>query len=111
MIDLTGRSCCTIEFGKRKPKSLFGITTAKLLKYTYHILALICVPCYCPGLVAVLLYHDGRRCLLSALRTLLQSREGLTWTLELDEEMSGLIMSFTKQMIEEGKSLVFKTYS
>ena len=59
---------------------------------------------YFPGLVAVLLYHDGRRCLLSALRTLLQSREGLTWTLELDEEMSGLILSFTKQMIDEGKA-------
>lgn len=55
------------------------------------------------GLVAVLLYHDGRRCLLSALRTLLQSREGLTWTLELDEEMSDLVMTFTKQMLDEGK--------
>lgn len=57
------------------------------------------------GLVAVLLYHDGRRCLLSALRTLLQSREGLTWTLELDEEISQIIMPFTKQMIDEGESL------
>ena len=54
------------------------------------------------GLVAILLYHDGRRCLLSALRTLLQSREGLTWTLELDEEMSELVMNFTKQMIDDG---------
>lgn len=54
------------------------------------------------GLVAVLLYHDGRRCLVSAIRTLLQSREGLTWTLELDDEMLELIMSFTKQMMEEG---------
>ena len=55
------------------------------------------------GLVAVLLYHDGRRCLLSALRTLLQSREGLTWTLELDEEISQIIMPFTAQMIDEGE--------
>jgi nuclear pore complex protein Nup205 len=63
-----------------------------------------CALCnYSLGLVAVLLYHDGRRCLLSALRTLLQSREGLTWTLELDEEMSELIMSFTKQIINEGR--------
>ena len=33
------------------------------------------------GLVAVLLYHDGRRCLVSALRSLIQAREGVAWTL------------------------------
>lgn len=45
--------------------------------------------------------------MLSALRTLLQSRDGLTWTLELDEEMSEIVMPFTKQMIEEGNLIVF----
>ena len=31
--------------------------------------------------MAVLLYHDGRHCLLSSLRSLLQAREGVAWTL------------------------------
>lgn len=35
------------------------------------------------GLVAVLLYHDGRRCLLASLRSLIQAREGVAWTLGL----------------------------
>lgn len=63
------------------------------------------------GLVAVLLYHDGRRCLLSAIRTLLQAREGLTWTLELDVEISDLIRSITKQMLDEGITLFVRTRS
>ena len=33
------------------------------------------------GLVSVLLYHDGRRCLVSSLRSLIQAREGVAWTL------------------------------
>lgn len=35
------------------------------------------------GLVAVLLYWDGKRCIANSLRTLIQSRQGKTWTLEL----------------------------
>lgn len=35
------------------------------------------------GLVAVLLYWDGKRCIANSLRTLIQSRRGKTWTLEL----------------------------
>ena len=33
------------------------------------------------GLVAVLLYHDGRRSLVASLRSLIQAREGVAWTL------------------------------
>lgn len=54
------------------------------------------------GLVAVLLYHDGRRCLVSALRTLIQSREGITWTLGLYEDMTQLVTKFTDELLEEG---------
>lgn len=35
------------------------------------------------GLVAVLLYWDGKRCIANSLRALIQSRQGKTWTLEL----------------------------
>lgn len=54
------------------------------------------------GLVAVLLYHDGRRCLVSALRTLIQSREGITWSLGLYEDMTQLVTKFTDELLEEG---------
>ena len=40
------------------------------------------------GLVAVLLYHDGRRCLVSSLRSLVQAREGVAWTLGESEVWS-----------------------
>lgn len=35
------------------------------------------------GLVAVLLYWDGKRCLANSLRSLIQSRHGKTFTLDL----------------------------
>ena len=35
------------------------------------------------GLVAVLLYWDGKRCIANSLKALIQSRRGKTWTLEL----------------------------
>ncbi|XP_048578619.1 nuclear pore complex protein Nup205 isoform X2 [Nematostella vectensis] len=54
------------------------------------------------GLVAVLLYHDGRRCLVSALKTLIQAREGITWTLGLTDDLCQLITKFTNELREEG---------
>lgn len=53
------------------------------------------------GLVAVLLYHDGRRNLVSSLRSLIQAREGVTWTLELSPTVASLVTSFTDQLFEE----------
>lgn len=35
------------------------------------------------GLVAVLLYWDGKRCIANSLRSLIQSRHGKTFTLDL----------------------------
>ncbi|CAH1799487.1 unnamed protein product [Owenia fusiformis] len=59
------------------------------------------------GLVAVLLYYDGRRSLVNSLRTLIQSREGNTWTLGLNEELVDMTTRFTKQLMDEG--LISKT--
>ncbi|KAL5475599.1 hypothetical protein EMCRGX_G025430 [Ephydatia muelleri] len=53
------------------------------------------------GLVAVLLYHDGRRNLVSSLRSLIQAREGVSWTLELSPTVASLVMSFTDQLFED----------
>ncbi|GFQ91337.1 nuclear pore complex protein Nup205, partial [Trichonephila clavata] len=54
------------------------------------------------GLVAMLLYYDGRRNLVNALQLLVQAREGRTWTLGISSELSAIIMRFTSQLKEEG---------
>ena len=66
-------------------------------------------PSYTRGLVAVLLYHDGRRSIVSALRTLIQAREGVAWTAGLSPATVHLITSFTDQLFEDG--LVVKILS
>ncbi|XP_013384593.1 nuclear pore complex protein Nup205 [Lingula anatina] len=54
------------------------------------------------GLVAVILYYDGRRNMVSCLRTLIQARTGRTWTLDLPTDLENLVMKFTDQIMEEG---------
>ncbi|XP_076311365.1 nuclear pore complex protein Nup205 isoform X1 [Tachypleus tridentatus] len=54
------------------------------------------------GVVAVLLYYDGHRCLVNALRTLVQARKGKTWTLGLNNELVSIITKYTDQLKEEG---------
>ena len=54
------------------------------------------------GLVAVLLYYDGRKSLVQSLRTLIQGRSGLNWTLELPEEIAELVQEFTDQLLDDG---------
>ncbi|XP_029472832.1 nuclear pore complex protein Nup205 isoform X2 [Rhinatrema bivittatum] len=54
------------------------------------------------GLVAVLLYWDGKRCIANSLRTLIQSRQGKTWTLELSAELVSLTTNFTNELMEQG---------
>ncbi len=52
--------------------------------------------------MAVLIYYDGRKTLVQCLRTLMQGREGVTWTLELNEEITEIVTAFTDQLVEEG---------
>ncbi|CAI5785815.1 pore complex Nup205 [Podarcis lilfordi] len=54
------------------------------------------------GLVAVLLYWDGKRCIANSLRTLIQSRRGKTWTLELSPELVSITTRFTDELMEQG---------
>lgn len=53
--------------------------------------------------VVSLLYHDGRRCILSALKLLLTARIGVTWTLDLDDRITELVQKYTDQLIEDGE--------
>lgn len=52
--------------------------------------------------MAVLLYHDGRRSIVSALRTLIQAREGVAWTAGLSPAVVNLVTPFTDQLFADG---------
>jgi len=54
------------------------------------------------GLVAVLLYYDGRISVVNSLRSLLQAREGRTWTLGLPDELVSTATRFTDTLVDEG---------
>uniref|UniRef100_A0A8C0LUB7 Nucleoporin 205 n=1 Tax=Canis lupus dingo TaxID=286419 RepID=A0A8C0LUB7_CANLU len=54
------------------------------------------------GLVAVLLYWDGKRCIANSLKALIQSRRGKTWTLELSPELVSMTTRFTEELMEQG---------
>ncbi|KAJ8002888.1 hypothetical protein DPEC_G00163630 [Dallia pectoralis] len=54
------------------------------------------------GLVAVLLYWDGKLCVANSLRSLIQSRHGKTFTLELSAELVALTTRFTDELSSQG---------
>ncbi|KAI2653433.1 Nuclear pore complex protein Nup205 [Labeo rohita] len=54
------------------------------------------------GLVAVLLYWDGKRCVANSLRSLIQSRHGKTFTLDLSPELVNLTTRFTDELMAQG---------
>ena len=54
------------------------------------------------GLVAALLYHDGRRCLVTAVKLLITAKEGISWTLELDEQTTSFVNEYTKNLFSDG---------
>ncbi|XP_063402892.1 nuclear pore complex protein Nup205-like [Mytilus trossulus] len=55
------------------------------------------------GLIAVLLYFDGQKSIVNSLRTLLQCREGRTWTMELSSDLTNKITQYTDQLIVKDK--------
>lgn len=57
------------------------------------------------GLVAVLLYYDGRRALVNALRTLVQVTEGRTWTVGLNADVLATVTKYTNGLRDEDNVL------
>ena len=55
------------------------------------------------GLVAVLLYYDGQKSMINSLRTLLQSREGRMWTMELTPDLSNMVNQYTDQLLQKDR--------
>jgi nuclear pore complex protein Nup205 len=54
------------------------------------------------GLVAVLLYYDGRKALISALKDLMQARLGVSWCTDASNDITSLVTSFTDSLVSEG---------
>lgn len=54
------------------------------------------------GLVAILLYYDGRKTLVSTLRQLFQARQGISWCIEAPQEITAYITAYTDALVENG---------
>ncbi|KAF6214486.1 hypothetical protein GE061_009229 [Apolygus lucorum] len=54
------------------------------------------------GVVAVLLYYDGRKSLVMALRTLVQARKGNLWTVETAPQVSDYVTAYTDELLDDG---------
>lgn len=54
------------------------------------------------GLVAVLLYYDGRKSLISALKDLMQARLGVSWCTDVSSDITLLVTSYTDSLVSEG---------
>lgn len=54
------------------------------------------------GLVAVLLYYDGRKALAVSLRMLVQARNGVQWRVDVPEELVQFITEYTEQLKDNG---------
>lgn len=54
------------------------------------------------GLVAVLLYYDGRKALVSALKDLMQARAGVSWCTDASTDVTQLVTSYTESLVSEG---------
>lgn len=54
------------------------------------------------GLVAVLLYYDGRKALVSSLKDLMQARLGVSWCTDVSNDITHLVTSYTDSLVAEG---------
>lgn len=54
------------------------------------------------GLVAVLLYYDGRKALVNALQALIQARAGLLWATDSLPQVTEFITAFTDSLVADG---------
>ncbi|XP_063238890.1 nuclear pore complex protein Nup205 [Bacillus rossius redtenbacheri] len=54
------------------------------------------------GLVAVLLYYDGRKALVTALKLLVNARRGVSWEADCDPDITAYITQYTNKLMEDG---------
>lgn len=54
------------------------------------------------GLVAVLLYYDGRKALVGALKLLMQARHGVLWRTDVTDGVSKYVTDYTDELMNNG---------
>lgn len=54
------------------------------------------------GLVAILLYYDGRKALVTALKDLMQARQGISWCTDTSAEITQFVTAFTDDLVKDG---------
>lgn len=54
------------------------------------------------GLVAVLLYYDGRKTLATTLKDLFQASEGMSWCVDAPHEVTKFVTLFTHSLVADG---------
>lgn len=54
------------------------------------------------GLIAVLLYYDGRKTLVTTLKQLFQARRGISWCVDAPQDVINLITIYTDSLIADG---------
>ncbi|XP_030381528.1 nuclear pore complex protein Nup205 [Scaptodrosophila lebanonensis] len=57
------------------------------------------------GLVAVLLYYDGRKAISCALRDMFQAVSGVAWSTELPREITAVITNYSQNLVEDSNIL------
>lgn len=54
------------------------------------------------GVIAVLLYYDGRKALVTTLKALVKARKGNLWTVVTSQKMSDFVTSYTDELMRDG---------
>ncbi|CAG4927678.1 unnamed protein product [Colias eurytheme] len=54
------------------------------------------------GLLAIILYYEGRRALVQALRELVMARDGVSWSVNAREEIITYVTRYVEQLISDG---------
>lgn len=54
------------------------------------------------GLVAILLYYDGRKALVTPLKELMQARSGVSWCTDASQEVTQFVTSYTDGLVNDG---------
>ncbi|XP_034102532.1 nuclear pore complex protein Nup205 [Drosophila albomicans] len=57
------------------------------------------------GLVAVLLYYDGRKAISCTLRDMFQAVSGVAWSTDLPREITGLINNYAQNLVDDSNIL------
>lgn len=57
------------------------------------------------GLVAILLYYDGRKAVVNSIRDIFQITSGVSWVPESPKKLVSLVSSFSQELVDDSNIL------